>query len=365
MLLKKIALIFFISAVSLGRNAYGVEIYAHASVETGISDGSYSPYISYDFSEHSYASPYGDYPIYSDAAPSDVLVVGSISNSFDFRNTNCACDILRSNSFTTTSWAPTTAAVAEVGFKPQPFLNLSASSPDFSAVTYQYLSPDVSPEGPGGYISSDMNLWVQRIPKVNAGLSYGFTVHASPNTLVPVNFSSAINFKNDTDWWSRHYASLEISGLEFSIALVNYDLWYNDQFFEGGVHSFALEKTLSSPNGRIDFFGDPVPGVGHGLLHNFSTSVNGTVFIATDASGLGYGSVRLRGEVVNGSTFIDPLLTIDQGFLNDHPDAIIILPEGVGNTAAVVPEPSSYFLFISGMMVVLVLSLKREGFRKA
>lgn len=201
----------------------------------------------------------------------------------------------------------------------------------------------------------------------SATLSYGFSVSGPANGLVPVRFRGRYAINND-NFLTATFASFFMSahGMDFSRPdQIGMEAGCSGGGYDGG-HCYHSAAGWPSTHGVIDvtqrvlgfdavLWGTYVAGTFEGLLMaptDASGWAQGTVGLAVSG-----GAVGVRDNGVSGISwaFIDPELTVDTDYLTAHPEARLVLTQGVGNELAPlpVPEPGTWLLMLGGLAGLL------------
>lgn len=99
--------------------------------------------------------------------------------------------------------------------------------------------------------------------------------------------------------------------------------------------------------------------------------VRGVTMIHTDANGSALGTVSLQASSQSNVmgiskldsvavAYLDPRLSIESGWLADHPGATLTLRAGVGNEISPVSEPASGLLMLGGSLLIACAVQRRS-----
>jgi len=206
-----------------------------------------------------------------------------------------------------------------------------------------------SPIASVSYAASAFNPLGQIAVSGGGNMTYRFEVTAQPFTSVPIDFSGLYSSYQG----SRGSAAQTL----FSIQTVN-----------SSVSTYATFQSYlygCDTPGCLQYttFGNTTyTSVQSDALH-VEGAFQGMVDMLTGADGKVVGQVDLRASAylnhyfinAGATTFIDPHLEIDAGFVAANPGATLTITPGVGNDIAgipAVPEPSTYALLLGSVALV-------------
>ena len=219
-----------------------------------------------------------------------------------------------------------------------------------------------SPVASISYTTTAFNPVGQAVLSGGGIMTYRFQVATQPFTHVPIDFSGLYSSSSvPAPAGYGAFTSFLVETLNSSVS--TYSTFQS--FFQGDcAASICLQyTTLNSTYTSTQSDASHVQG-----------SFDGTLDMLTGANGTVIGMVQLfAGAGVNGSflprsasSFIDPHLEIDAGFLAAHPGATLTITPGVGNeisSVSAVPEPSTYALMFAGLMTVAGVARRRDRAR--
>jgi len=128
-------------------------------------------------------------------------------------------------------------------------------------------------------------------------------------------------------------------------------------FLFGGTPGLTGSSRVNVSDGFSVFGANSLDGPPSGSFHmtdSFMTNVGYQIFLEADGSYRGVNAI---------SAMLDPTLSIDPAWLSAHPDAILELSAGLGNTSPV-PEPPTWLLGAIGGLALLPAirrQRRREG----
>ena len=193
-----------------------------------------------------------------------------------------------------------------------------------------------------------------------AQLSYHFTVHGPiiPGLLVPILFSGAtfasiVQTGDPSQFFSTAGTSVQIQAPHIGNS-------FHNAGTTGTLPTVSPDGQLN-PNGETLGWGSraaaPVSYVDYTSSYLFEADLTpgdvGSIAITGTVQGGVTGLLRPTGVPTFGTAtaFVDPLISIDPAFLALHPEYVILVDAGIGNSAvAPIPEPSSLALMMGGAL---------------
>jgi len=206
---------------------------------------------------------------------------------------------------------------------------------------------------------------------INVDLTYEFTVTGTAGTIVPVHFRGITDGTLATQGDpSRLYGEVGTR-----VRIVSQDI--AGSFAAMGAQSGTAPDYYASNAGMVNLgwgaqaFG-PVPYSDYASTWDWGADLVagrvGTITLSTSLRGGTTGQLRGLAELTSSSaaSFIDPYITIDPGWLADHPGFAISVEADIGNVGptSAVPEPPALLLLVAGLGVLALRLQRRRADRR-